>query len=626
VLPQTFEFPSNNDVSVLVALPEPASEPTGVIWFYSVIARMKPGVSKERVQADVSVVNRHLIQAYPDRFKGARANLQTQAIGLYDYLVGNVKPALLILSGAVALVLLIACVNIGNLLLARAISRRKEIAVRIALGAALGRVFRQLITESMLLASLGGIAGLALAFGGVKFLIAIAPANVPHIATAHISLPVLVFNFAIAAGSGLIFGIAPLRRATAPDPGDALKQIGRATTGGRNHQLLENLLIISEVAFAMILIVGAGLLIRTFAGLTAIPTGFRPEGVVTAQVSLPHWKYPTVAKNRAFFDNLLATVRNSPGVESAAVVGGLPYGGFAMSGALEVEGRPADHSGSNDAAVDFASDGYFESIGIPILDGRAFNRLDTAATESVAVINQAFALRYFPGERAMGKRIRVGGVTGWLRVIGVFGNVKQFGLVSETRPELFQPAWQSESGGNAQTLVVRSKVNEKLLIPSLRRQIADLDRGLPPPQIETMQNIVSALAASQRFVMQLLALFAGLALVLAAIGIYGVLVYSVEQRTKEIGIRIALGAKRGEVMRLILGRGLRLSISGALLGIVGASLATGYLRSLLYGVSPHDPSTMVIGCATIIAVAAMAAWLPARHAVAVDPMVVLRNE
>jgi putative ABC transport system permease protein len=603
ILPPTFEFPNTTDVSLMVPMSEPSAQRSGAQYFYQVIARLKPGITKERAEADLDVINRRIDE-----------KSITRAVGLHDKLVGDVRPALLILSVAVGLVLLIACVNIGNLLLARAISRQKEIAVRIALGAGRRRVLQQLLTESMLLAAAGGTAGLAIAFAGVRILRAIAPADVPHIEAAHISLAVLLFNIAVTALSGILFGIAPLRRATAIDP----------ATRNPRHRNLESLLIVAEVAFALILLAGAGLLIRTFAGLTSIATGFRPENVVVVQLNMPNWKYRTAAKNRAFFDALLAKVRSGPGVESAAATASLPYGGFVMTGAVDVEGRDSQNT---EAAVDYATEDYFQSMGIPLLDGRAFTAQDNAASESVAVVNQAFVSRFFPGERPVGKRIKVRGVTEWLRIAGVVGNVKQLGLVSEVRPEIIQPASQSESGSSAQTLVIRSAASEKVLIPWVRAQISALDKDIPPPRvIETMVAYMAELVDSQRFVMRLLSLFAGLAIALAAIGIYGVLVYSVEQRTKEIGIRVALGARRGEVMALILGRGLRLSLAGAALGVAGALLATRYLKSLLYGVTPHDPVTLAAGCAVLIAVAMAAAWLPARRAVAVDPMAALRNE
>jgi putative ABC transport system permease protein len=633
VLPRDFEFPANSDVSVLVALREPASpQPNGATYFYSVIARMKPGVTAERAQADLALINQRLEVAYPKKFGGSRAGTQTQVTRLHDKLVGNVRPALLVLAGAVALVLLIVCVNISSLLLARAIARQKEIAVRIALGAGRGRVLRQLLTEGMLLAAAGGAAGLALAFGGVKLLRAIAPVGVPHVDDAHIGGAVLGFNIAIAALSGILFGLAPLRGASSIDPEAALKQSARTASGGRGHRRLENLLIVAETAFALILLAGAGLLMRTFAGLTSISPGFHPDHVLTARVSLPYWKYRTAERQRAFRDALLEKARSGPGVEAAGAVACLPYGGFVMAGTVQIEGKPAPDpraGGGTDAdntAVNFAAGDYFRAMGIPILEGRAIDSGDQTGRPAVAVVNQALARRFFPGGAPLGARIRIGGVTGWLEIVGVVGNVKQGGLVSEPRAEIFQSAAQAESGGSAQTLALRSTADARVLMPWLHAQIAELDKDLPPAEIETMGARMASLVASQLFVMRLLALFAGIAIMLAAIGIYSALVYSVERRTHEIGIRLALGAKRRQIMGPILARGLRLAIAGAAIGTGGALVLTRYLKSLLYGVTPHDPITLTTGCALVIVVALGAAYFPARRAIKQDPIATLRTE
>lgn len=632
VLPRTFEFPENSDVSLLVAMTEPAPQPNGATYFYSAIARMKPGVTKDRAQADLALINKRLESAYPQLFRRSRGGAQTRVIGLHDRLVGNVRPALLVLSGAVALVLLIVCVNICNLLLGRAVARQKEIAVRIALGAGRGRVLRQLLTEGMLLASAGGAVGLFLAFEGVKLLRAIAPVGVPHIADAHISGAVLGFSIAIAAASGILFGLAPVRGASSIDPEGALKQATRSATSGRKHRRLENLLIVSETALALILLAGAGLLMRTFAGLTAIAPGFHPDNVVTVQLSLPYWKYSAAERRRAFLNAALEDVRSGPGVDAVGVVACLPYGGFVMTSSAQIEGRPAVNpagggdAGSEQVAVNYASGDYFKAMGIPILQGRAIDSADSAARPHVTVVNQAFVRRFFPDTTPLGSRIKIAGITDWMQIVGVIGNVKQGGLASEPRAEIFQPAAQAESGGSAQTLVIRSTADPRSLIPWLRARVAEMDKDLPAPEIETMRAAMATLVASQLFVMRLLALFAGIAIALAAIGIYSVLVYAVEQRKSEIGIRLALGAKRAHIMGLILGRGLRLAAAGTALGMAGSWGLTRYLESLLYGVTPHDPLTLAAGCALVILVALCAAYLPARRAVQQDPVATLRAE
>jgi putative ABC transport system permease protein len=627
VLPRTFESLGSREAGLLLAMSEPPAQPGNGVYFYNVIARLKRGIRAERAQADLALINQRLESTYVRRLGRGRAD--TRVIGLHEKLVGNVQPALIALAGAVGLVLLIVCVNISNLLLARAVARQKEIAVRIALGAGRGRIVRQLLTEGMLLASAGGLAGLALAIGGVRLVRAIAPAGVPHIQDAGIGWAVFAFNFVLALGSGILFGLAPLRLASGVDPEAALKQAGRSASGSRNDRRVENLLIVSETAFALILLAGAGLLMRTFAALTAIAPGFRPDNVLTARVSLPYWKFSTAERRTAALDGLLESLRSGPGVDAAGRVGSLPYAGFVMTGALDIEGRPAPPDRKPDAdnvAVDYVGGDYFRALGIPILDGRAIDSSDRAGRPAVAIANEAFARRFFPGARVIGARVRVSGVTEWMEIVGLARSVKQVGLASEPRPELWLAAPQSESGGSALTVAIHSAGNAEALIPWLRSRIAAVDKDIPPPEIETMRARMATLVASQVFVMRLLALFAAIAIALAAVGIYSVLVCSVERRAREIGIRLALGAKQADIMGLIVGRGLRLSLAGAALGVGGAMGLTRYLESLLYGVTPHDPVTLAAGCGLLIAVAISAAWIPARRALREDAAATLRAE
>jgi len=624
VLPRTFEFPGDPDVSFLIAVSEPPSTPIGGgVYFYNVLARLKRGVTAPAAAAGLRVINQRLAAAYP---KQAHSISEPQITTLQEKLVGNIKPAVLALAGAVGLVLLIVCVNVSSLLLARAISRQKEIAVRIALGAGRAQIFRQLLAEGVLLSSAGGVAGLALAIGGVKLLRAIAPAGVPHIEQVGVGLPVLAFNLAIALCTGILFGIAPLRLVSGVDPEAALKQATRSATGSRSHRRLENLLIVSEVAFALILLAGAGLLLRTFAAYTAIAPGFRPDNVVTARVSLPYWKYRGSDRQRAVFDQLLERVRSGPGVDAAALVSSLPYGGFVMMSAMEVEGNPSRDENAEVVPVNFVSGDYFRAMGIPILEGRAIDSSDRAGSLPVAVVNDTLIKRLPHGQRALGSRIRIHGVTGWMEIVGVVRSVKQNGLASQPRPEVWQPVSQSNDGNIAPTLAVHSTAASAVLIPWLRSQIAAVDPDLPAPEILTMRARMATLIASQVFVMRLLAVFALIATGLAAIGMYSVLVYSVERRAHEIGIRIALGARRPDIVRLIVGRGLRLTVAGATLGVAGALGLTRYLESLLYGVKPHDPATLAAGCTLLILTAVASAWLPARKATGQDATITLRAE
>ena len=628
VLPPSFEFPESSERDLLLAMPEPGPPAnSGTIWFYNVVARLKRGITTERAERDIDVIDKRLAAAYPVQMGHARARAHTVMSSLHDRLVGDVRPALLALSGAVAMVLLIVCVNISNLLLARATARQREIAVRIALGAGQARILRQLLTEGMLLAGAGALGGLALAFGGVRLLRAIAPSGVPHIQSAHLSGAVLMFTAGLAVLCGILFGLAPLRGVSGIDLEAVLKRSARTASGDRRYRRLEGLLVVAETAFALILLAGAGLLIRTFAGLTSIPTGFRADGVLTASVTLPYWKYSTPERQRDFVGRLLEAARSAPGLNSASSVAVEPYGGFVMTSCLEVEGRPKPATCETDSvAVNFAGGDYFKVMGIPLLEGRVIGDGDTPGRQPVAVVNQTLARHFFPDGRAVGSRIRSGGSTGWVEIAGVVGDVKQGGLASKTRPEIVQPAMQQEDGGGATTLVIRSTADRRVLVPWLRARIAQLDRDLPPAEIETMREIMAAHISSQIFVMRLLGLFAAIAVVLAAIGIYSVLAYSVERRSHEIGIRLALGAGRRHIATLVLGRGLRLSLAGAALGVAGGLALTRYLKSLLYGVTPQDPATLAAGCALIVLIALAASCLPARRAVRQDTIATLRAE
>jgi predicted permease len=419
-----------------------------------------------------------------------------------------------------------------------------------------------------------------------------------------------------------------MRGASGIDPDAALKATVRSASGTRQHRRLENLLMVWETAFALILLAGAGLLLRTFAGLTAIAPGFQPDHVVASSISLPYWKYRTNERRRAILDALAERVRSGPGVVASGAVACLPYSGFVMTSSFQIQGAPPvrPDSQAENVAVNFATAGYFQTMEIPILEGRAIDASDRAGKAAVAMINQTLAHRYFPDGHSVGSRVKVAGITDWLEVVGVYGNVKQGGLASEPRPELFQPASQSESGSSAQTVAIRSSADPRVIIPWLRAKIAELDPDLPPPDIQTMRAKMDELMASQVFVMRLLAIFAAIAITLAAIGIYSVLVCSVERRTREIAIRIALGAKRSHLMGLVLARGLRLALCGAAIGVAGTLALTRYLKTLLYGVTPHDAVTLAAGCGLLILVALSAAWFPARRATRQDALAALRAE
>ncbi len=627
ILPPEFEFPGTVDVRLLVGMPEPAAPPDGAVYFYPVIARLKPGVAVQRAQADLRLINRRLGPS-ERRMLGRFKLSDTFVTGLHDQIVGDVRPALLLLAGAVGMVLLIACVNVSNLQLARAITRQREMALRIALGAGRGRILRQLLTEGILLALAGSTAGLGLAFGGVRLLAAIAPPGVPHLQDAGIGAIVFAFNVGVAVCAGILFGLAPLRFASATDPDIALKEAGRTASGSRPHRRLENLLVVSETALALILLSGAGLLLRTFAAYNAIEPGFRADDVYVAPLVLPHWRFPG-ERQQAVLGALLQSVRSGPTVEGASLVSSVPYT-LSMTAPLEIEGRPRRDRTASDAdhvAVNSAAGDYFRVMGIPVLQGRAIDESDRAGRTAVAVVNETLARHFFSDGHAVGSRVRVGAETRWLEIAGVARDVKQNGgLASVPRAEIWVAAAQEEDGCSAWTLVVRSPSDPNRLVPWLRSRIAAVDRDLPQPEVRSMRSRMAALIGSQIFVLRLLATFAAIACALAAVGIYSVLAYSVERRHHEIGIRVALGANRSRVAGLIVGRGLRLAVAGAALGFAGAIGLTRYLNSLLYGVTPHDPVTLAAACALLVCIALGAAWLPARRAMNQDAAAVLRAE
>lgn len=619
VLPADFEFPNIRDVALLRAMPEPAAHAGGGTYFYPMIARLKPGITLKRAEADLDLIDQRLASSSPN-IRRTIQRAQRVLVGLQQKLVGDVRPALLVVFAAVALVMLIVTVNICNLLLARAVARRREIAVRIALGANRARVIRQLLTEGLMLAILGGGAGIALAFGGVKLLRETVPPTVPHLAAIGINPAVLAFSAAVVIVAGTLFGLAPMRAISGGDPETALKQTVRSASAGRSRT--EGMLIVAETAFALILLTGAGLLIRTFAALTSIPPGFDADHVVTASLTLPYWKYPKAERQSALIGEALERLRGGPGVVSVAAVGRLPYTGSMMISGVKIEGDPDPPNDDEGARVNFVAGDYFRTMGIPILQGRSPDGSDTPVGPQVAVVNEVFARRYFRGANPIGRRVKAQGVTDWLEIVGVCRNVKQGGLATLPAAEIFDSA----PGGNATTLVIRTSKDPRTAISWLKAQLESIDRDMATPEIMTMKEVMAKLINSQIFVLRLLGLFAGVAIALVAIGIYSVLAYSVERRAREIGIRMALGAKAARIMMLIVGRAVQLATAGAAIGIACGWGLTRYLETLLYGVTPHDPATLIAGCAIVVVVAIGAAYIPARRAVGQGVTVTLREE
>jgi predicted permease len=626
VMPPRFEFVSNFKPALYVPfdLRETAGVAPGELHMFPwVIARLKPGITIERAQSDLAVIGRGLQAGYKGGYARMMAGARPQVMSLHLRQVGNVRPALLILLGAVGFVLLIVCANVANLQLARAVTRRREMAIRTALGAGHWRLARQLFTECLLLAVFGGAAGVALAAWGVSALRTLGPADIPHLADVRLDYRVLLFTALVAIATGMIFGLVPVVNAAKTDPNESLKEGGSRLGSGRSGQLLRGGLTIAELALALVLLTGSGLLIRSFVRLTTIDPGFDAHHVLTARIGLPENQYLNPEQQRTFFQSLLERLRALPGVSSADAVVAPPLMGSMMAAGFDIEGlrRPEVNTV---AQINIAGPAYFQTMGIPLISGRPFTAQDNADAPKVVILNQACVRRFFPDASPIGKRIQIAGTKEWATIVGVIGDVRQAGLVSLPEPEIIEPFMQAPYSDMA--VVLRTAADPLSLVPALRSQVRSLDRALPVFEVSTMEQYLGEEVAGRRFNMLLLGLFAGLALVLAVVGIYGVAAYSAAQRTHEVGIRIALGASARDVLRLTLGRSLMLTLAGLAIGLAGALALTRFLSSLLYGVGPTDLPTFIAVSVLLAAAALAASYIPARRATRVDPLVALRYE
>ena len=596
--------------------------------FLRVVARLKPGVSIERATADMGTVARRLAQTYRED-----AGVTVYLVPAGQQITGSVRPALLVLLGAVGFVLLIGCVNVANLLLARSAAREKEFAVRAALGASPSRLTRQLLTESVLLSVLGGAAGVLLAACGVRPLRLILAAQIPRAQDINLDSHVLLFTLGLSVLTGLAFGLVPAVRGVSNDLNESLKAGGPGWSAGTPGRRVRDLLVICEMALALVLLAGAGLLVNSFARLRAVDPGFKPDGVLTCQISLPStYKNPQIA---AFYQQLLERLRALPGVKAAGATMTLPLrqsgGGF--WGGLNIEGRPAVGREAI-PVVSFVqvTPGYFRAMGIPLLKGREFSESDNSSrSPKVAIVNATLASRFFSEGDPIGKRICMGEdcTKGpWISVVGVVGNAALESLTDPRFPQVFSPQAQGVEGGVAGSmeLALRTSSDPLRLAGALATAVHELDKNQPVAHVGTLNQVVSTSLAQPRFNTLLLAAFAALALLLAAVGVYGVLAYSVALRTREIGIRMALGASRADVVRLVAGHGMRLALAGAAIGLVGALTLARLMSSLLYGVTPSDPLTFLVALAGLVSVALLASYIPARRAITVDPMEALREE
>lgn len=588
------------------------------------IGRLKPGVSPVQANADLSAVLNQL--AVEHTGKGWRVYL----VPLYRELVGRTERMLFVLLAAVGLLLLIACVNAANLLLARASARVREIAVRSALGAARGRIVRQLLTESLVIALAGAALGTVLAVGGVRALVALLPAGFPRSSEIHLDPWVFLFTLVVALVTGLLFGLVPALTASRTDLQQSLREGGRSSTGSSRQLRLRNFLVVGETSLACVLLIAAGLILHSFVNLLKSDPGFRPQQVLTASLSLPDEHYKTAQQTRHFYSQLISNLEALAGVQSAGVGTDLPFTGYdENTGGFSVEGRPAEYNDKTTARYHVASLDYFRAMGIPLLNGRFFTGHDDKDAPLVIVVNEAMATRYWPGEDAVGKRISFSDKPtekDWFRIVGVVGDIKDQPSNSAAKAAFWWPLQQMPFDNTDMSVAVRFNSNPTLMATQLRLAVRQLDPGLAIADLRLMSQITDASVSTQRFTLFLIGLFAALALVLATIGMFGVISYSVSRRMPEFGMRIALGARPWDLLRLIVGQGLTLSVLGAAIGLLCAAAFARLLSSLLYGVSALDPITFLAVAILALATTTLACYFPATRATKADPMTSLRSE
>ena len=628
VMPEGFSFPAARSVWVPLEYSEDLLSKQRGAWYLTAIGRTKAGVSPEQARVEIETIGRQLAVQYPDSNEGVGVT----AVALHDAMVGDIRRAFWLLLGAVGFVLLIACVNVANLLLARAAARESEIAVRTALGAGRSRLVRQLLTESVILGVIGGAFGLLLAVWGVEALVALEPQGIPRLAEVRVDPAVIGFTMGVSLLTGLLFGMVPAFQSTRGGISSTLKESGRGALTSRAGSRMRTTLVITEVALAVTLLAGAGLLIRSFSKLASVDPGFPVQPALAFEVSLPDVRYEEELSKVAFFDQLLPKLKALPGVQAAAGVNSLPLSGTSFVLTFEVAGRaPLPPSQQPAMQVRIATADYFQTIGIPLKKGRYFTADDRLNTPQVVLITEAAAKQYFPGEDPIGKTITLG----WGRgpgkpraggeVIGIIGDVKDAGLAEPDPPQIYLPYTQWPVSGMA--ILMKTAAAPAGLAEPARRAVYSLDGNLPVGNVRTLEEIVARSISQPRFYMTLLTLFAAVALILAAIGIFGVLSYAVAQRTREIGIRMALGAHRSSVLRLIVREAMVMTSGGVVIGVVAAFVLTEWLVSkLLFDTSPHDPVTFVVVAVTLGVVALAAAYVPARRATRVDPIVALRAE
>lgn len=623
VMPTSFDFPAGGDSTDAWVLFEPTPEVANArgSHFLAVVGRLKPGMNLEQATAQLVTVAAEIEKDHPAEQTGRSVIVQP----LRETMVGQVRPALLILFGAVGLVLLIACANVANLLLARAAVRQREVAIRLALGASRARLIRQFLLESLVLAFIGAVLGLLLAQWSLDALAPLTKGALPVFEDFPLDGRVFGFLLAVAVLSGLAFGIVPALQTSRGDVRDSLAETGGKTTGSGRQQLFRSTLVVLEIAVSLILLVGAGLLLRGFLTLSRTEPGLVAENVLTAHLPVPVAQLE--GSTPRLFRPVLEKIRAIPGVRSAAVISMLPIQSAWTNGGFAIEGRPDPQPGQEPLAeFRVASPGFFQSLGVPVLRGRDFTESDGESGSRVAIINEALARKYFPGEDSLGRRLLLGGET--FTIVGVVGSIRQAGLDYDPLAEIYFPyaaagfmGWLGDA-----VLVIRTTVPPESVTDETRAAVRSVDPSLPLYNVLTMKQVIDDSLADRRLNLWLLTIFAGIALILSAAGLYGVISYLVAQRTREIGVRIALGAQTQDVIGLVMRQAARLTSMGILLGLLGAFALTRVLESLLYGVSARDPLTYAALAAVLATVALLATWLPARRASRVNPILAIRAE
>ena len=627
VMPRGFEFPARTTQLWIPIIYDRSN--AGQMWGwggYRITARLSTGVSAAQAQAELRQLARRIRAENPVWDPGEDYGRDAHVVALQEATVGGVRPTLLLLLAVVACVLLIACANVANLLLVRGATRTKELAIRSALGGGRGRLVRQLLTESLVLSIAGAAAGLLLAWAGLRMLVSMLPPDMPRMSEIGIDARVLVFTASLAVVTGIAFGLLPALRSSAVNLLGALNESGRSASRGAGHNRLANGLVIAEIAVSVVLVASAGLLIRSFIELTRVHPGFSSEHVVTARISPPERAYGDRERIRTLYDALLARVKGFPGMTTAAATRPLPLRDGLNGMAIRVQGQFEDMRNTLPSADNYqlATPGYLRAMGIPLVSGRDISATDVAGAPAVILVSESIAKKFWPGESAIGKQLGYPWPSDWLTIVGVVGDVKHDSLTSTRTMAIYRPFAQAPEA--SMTLVMRTTATPGVIADLLRTSVGELDPNIPVSDVSTMDGVVASSMARPRFAAILLTAFAAVAMLLGAIGIYGVIAYAVSQRTREIGVRMALGASPADALWMVVRRGAWLTAVGLAVGTGVALGATRMLAGLLYGVSPSDPATFAAVAAALAAVAVIACYIPARRATQVDPTVALRAD